>query len=134
MKDELLILKGEWTVEHIPSSPMKGRRKGERTYASAEVFSGERIPGGYKCYADGSKEPLNRLVLHMAYCDTDPDSKKRAEDTCFLIAEAGTVYNETKLSPRQMVERIEELEHQLAMAEKAYNEACQHIRENTYPK
>jgi hypothetical protein len=31
-------------------------------------------------------------------------------------------------------ERIEELEYQLAMAEKAYNEACQHIRENTDPK
>ena len=81
--------KGEWTVEYTPSSPMRGRRRGERTYAQADVYSGELINGGKRCYPDGREEPLYREVIHMAFNDQDPDRVARAEAICVLIADAG---------------------------------------------
>lgn len=42
-------------------------------------------------------------------------TKEQTTANLSLYAEAHNVYNETKLSPRQMVERIKELEYQLAI-------------------
>jgi hypothetical protein len=100
--------KGEWTVEYTPSSPMRGRRRGERTYAQADVYSGELINGGKRCYPDGREEPLYREVIHMAFNDQDPDRVARAEAICVLIADAGTTYNKTFLLPSELAEQLEE--------------------------
>lgn len=44
-----------------------------------------------------------------------------SEDDARLIVEAGTVFHETQLSPRQLVERVKELEEALTSAQQAIN-------------
>ena len=100
--------KGEWTVEYTPSSPMKGRRRGERTYAQANLYSGELIEGGRRCYADGTEGPLYREVIYLVFNDQDPASVARAKAICSLVADAGTTYNRIHMLPSEMADKLEE--------------------------
>jgi hypothetical protein len=60
---------------------------------------------GMECvWLDGETEPAHRMGPVQSWIDCGTAANAR------LIAEAGTVHHETGLTPRQLVERVKELE------------------------
>lgn len=56
----------------------------------------------------------------IATCHDGVRGESNAEANARLIAEAGTVHHETGLTPRQLVERVKELEGALRGLDEAY--------------
>ena len=57
----------------------------------------------------------NQISVHPAIC-TVYGAREEAEANAHLIAEAGTVYHETKLTPRQLLAQRDELLKALKVA------------------
>ena len=89
-------------------------------------------PGVWKWDSDPIKgDPLGRLrfrvvttgkTITQCYYSSDDE---HAKDDTRLIAEAGTVHHETGLTPRQLVERVKELEKAMGEYMSAFGQALE---------
>jgi hypothetical protein len=74
---------------------------------------------GHWILDDADPDDAYRYVVHGdgdtfgCICRISTNGNANPEDDARLIAEAGTVHHETGLTPRQLVERVKELEEAL---------------------